>query len=178
MKGYTESPPGQWITYHVAQGILIYERKVLLVGNDYGRPELTWSLPGGRLEPGEPHQQAVVREVCEETSLDVVAGDLLFVTETRSPNDRKHFISCVFEVHLANPTSSEPPVTNGDDAAVKIARWVEFEAVLTLVNHPSLGEGLINYLYYGREKLPRRYWYYPNYAGPDWKPLTWPPGQF
>ncbi len=30
-----------------------------------------WSLPGGRVEPGETHEQAVVREVAEETGLQV-----------------------------------------------------------------------------------------------------------
>ena len=36
-----------------------------------------WSLPGGRIEPGETEQQAVVREVREETGLTVDCGPLL-----------------------------------------------------------------------------------------------------
>lgn len=175
VKGYADSPAGQWTNYNVAQGILTYERQVLLVGNDYGGPELTWSLPGGRLEPGEQHQQAVVREVREETGLEVTAGDLLFVMDARNPRERRHFITCVFEVQLAGPLTGEPPVTTGQDLAVKMARWVPFEEVAGLMVRPSLGEGLVNYLYYGREKLPRRYWHYPDYAGPDWQPLSWPP---
>jgi mutator protein MutT len=47
--------------------------RVLLVRNE--RAE--WELPGGRLEPGESPAQCVVRELQEETAVDIVCGDLL-----------------------------------------------------------------------------------------------------
>jgi hypothetical protein len=40
---------------------------------------------------------------------------------------------------------------------------------------PSLGEPLVNYLYHGKEKLPRHYWAYPEYNRPDYEPVSWPP---
>jgi ADP-ribose pyrophosphatase YjhB (NUDIX family) len=36
-----------------------------------------WSLPGGRVEPGETDKEAVVRELSEETGLDVIPGTLV-----------------------------------------------------------------------------------------------------
>ncbi len=175
MSRFDIPPPGQWTTFHVAQGILIYQNKVLLVGNDYGLPDLTWSLPGGRLEPGEQHPAAVVREVREETGLEVVAGDLQFVVDARNPYNRWHFITCVFEVHLAQPALTEPIGEAGNDEAVRVVRWVEFEEAPALLARPSLGEGLVNYLYYGPDKMSRRFWAYPDYTDPALPPLSWPP---
>jgi 8-oxo-dGTP diphosphatase len=36
-----------------------------------------WSIPGGRIEPGESDEEAVVREIREETGLEVTCGPLL-----------------------------------------------------------------------------------------------------
>jgi 8-oxo-dGTP diphosphatase len=50
--------------------------RVLLVrrANEPGRG--LWSLPGGRIEPGETEEAAVVREVLEETGLVVTVDRL------------------------------------------------------------------------------------------------------
>lgn len=45
-----------------------------------------WCLPGGRLEPGETPEQALVREVKEETGYDIVVGRKLFETEDFKAN--------------------------------------------------------------------------------------------
>ena len=45
------------------------EGRVLLVREGYGRGR--WSLPGGRIEPGELPHEAAVREAREEVRLDV-----------------------------------------------------------------------------------------------------------
>jgi 8-oxo-dGTP pyrophosphatase MutT (NUDIX family) len=49
------------------KGVLLVDRQVLLVKNS--RDE--WELPGGRVDEGEDHAQAVSREFAEELSLNV-----------------------------------------------------------------------------------------------------------
>jgi 8-oxo-dGTP diphosphatase len=51
--------------------------RLLLIrrANEPGRG--LWSIPGGRVEPGETDIQAVVREMAEETGLTVAPGDLV-----------------------------------------------------------------------------------------------------
>jgi len=52
------------------KGVLLVAGKVVLVRNS--RDE--WELPGGRLENGEDHAQALVREFAEELSVAVRVG--------------------------------------------------------------------------------------------------------
>jgi ADP-ribose pyrophosphatase YjhB (NUDIX family) len=51
--------------------------RVLLVlrGREPGRG--LWSIPGGRIEVGETPEQAVIREMREETGLEVEVGELV-----------------------------------------------------------------------------------------------------
>jgi len=55
------------------KGVVIHEGRVLLLLNARGE----WDLPGGRPEAGEDHRVALVREVREETGLDIEVGALL-----------------------------------------------------------------------------------------------------
>jgi 8-oxo-dGTP diphosphatase len=64
-----------------------------------------WNLPGGALESGELPDEAVVREVREETSLEVAVDRLVGIY---GKQDRDEIIF-VFECHIlrGTPTSSD-----------------------------------------------------------------------
>ncbi|MBG0825607.1 NUDIX domain-containing protein [Planomonospora sp. ID91781] len=92
-------------------------RRLLLVRR--GRPpgEGLWSVPGGRVEPGESDAEAVVREVAEETGLTVSVGPLAGTVDRPGPG------GVVYEIrdYLAEVVGGV--LVPGDDAAD--ARWFD-----------------------------------------------------
>lgn len=61
-------------------GILIENGKLLLV-NQKVSENRSWSLPGGRLENGETLEEGMIREMFEETGLNVKVIKLLYLCE-------------------------------------------------------------------------------------------------
>ena len=57
-------------------GIVIEDGRLLLLNQDTPNTGRSWSLPGGKLEEGETLAGALVREMKEETGLDVEPGRL------------------------------------------------------------------------------------------------------
>ncbi len=81
-----------------------------------------WALPGGFVEYGETVEQAAIREMKEETYLDVRLIELLGVYSAPDRDPRKHTISTVF---VAQPTKGE--LKGGDDASE--AAWFSLETL-------------------------------------------------
>jgi 8-oxo-dGTP diphosphatase len=93
-----------------------------------------WSVPGGRVEPGELLAEAVVRELLEVTRVEGVCGELVGWVE-RFWGD-EHYVILDFAVEVLAP--SEPVA--GDDAAE--ARWVPLADVAELLLVDGLAEFL------------------------------------
>lgn len=94
-----------------------------------------WSLPGGRVEPGETHEQAVVREVAEETGIAVRVLREVGTVHRDAPGGGTYAI----RDFLAEPTGDRTP-TAGDDA--RDARWVTPAELAALATSPGLMEAL------------------------------------
>ena len=66
-----------------ATGVLIENNSLLLVKQKLSNNK-DWSLPGGRVEAGETLEQALIREMKEETGLDVEPIRMLYVCDVKA----------------------------------------------------------------------------------------------
>ena len=101
-----------------------------------GRPpgEGLWSIPGGRVEPGEDDRTAVARELKEETGLDVVVGEPAGTVERPGPG------GVTYEIHDYAATVAGGTLRAGDDASD--VRWVSSEGLRELPLSPGLLDAL------------------------------------
>jgi len=55
----------------IAQAVIIKNNEILMVRQYVQRGDIVWNFPGGGIEEGETPEDACIREVKEETGLDV-----------------------------------------------------------------------------------------------------------
>lgn len=108
--------------------------RLLLVRRANPPAQGLWSIPGGRVEPGEDDETAVVREVAEETGLEVVAERPVGSVERDGPDGDVYLI----EDFLCRVVGGR--LVAGDDASD--AGWFDAAALGSLPTSPGLVEAL------------------------------------
>ncbi len=58
-------------TIHVAAAVIHENSRIFATARGYGEFKGQWEFPGGKIEPGESAQQAVVREIREELATEI-----------------------------------------------------------------------------------------------------------
>jgi len=109
------------------------QKQILLIQRNQPPAMGLWSIPGGKLEPGESLVEACKREIKEETGLDTDIKNIVAVVERRV--EGFHYVIIDFIALLADEENSQP-IPQSD---VSEARWVSLEH---LVNY-ELVEGLV-----------------------------------
>jgi 8-oxo-dGTP diphosphatase len=113
--------------------VVVRDGNLLMIQRDQDPGRGLWSLPGGRVEQGEYLNQALQREVREETGLEIEVGDLLGILEVVG---EPHYVILDFVATVSQKTEPHPA---GDVAA---ARWVPLDQVDTLPCTPRFVETL------------------------------------
>ncbi|MFY9588388.1 MAG: NUDIX hydrolase [Actinomycetota bacterium] len=124
----------------IAVGAIVVDKgALLLVKRDREPARGEWSLPGGRVEVGETLREALVREVREETGIDVDVDGLIGVAERVVRDDdgdiTYHYV--ILDYVCAPRSDSLKP---GDDASD--ARWVPVGELADM----HLTSGLLEFL--------------------------------
>jgi 8-oxo-dGTP diphosphatase len=123
--------PADWFaslpTFYAAAAMLITDSadRVLLVKPNY-RP--FWGIPGGIVEADEAPHEAVTREIAEELSLDIPAGDLLVIDWAAPDGERPRGIAnFIFDGGtIRDPSRIRLQAEELDDA--QFLTWEEAEA--------------------------------------------------
>jgi 8-oxo-dGTP diphosphatase len=120
--------------------IILHRGTILLVQRDREPASGTWSLPGGRVELGESLNEALEREVREETGLEIEIDGLAGIAERILPDDsgaiEHHFVICDFYARAKGGTDAQA----ADDA--RDSRWFPVGELTTL----DLAPGLLEFL--------------------------------
>ena len=86
-------------------GVVIQNHRILLVKRGQEPSKNLWTIPGGKVELGEGLRPAVVREMREETGLQVRIGELIthyeFIEADEQDRIRFHYVIMDFQVFIA-----------------------------------------------------------------------------
>ena len=105
-------------------GVVVKDRKALIVKRAHEPRKGEWSIPGGRVELGESLVDAARREIKEETGLDVDVGPIIEVFDRIHRADgrvRYHFVivdylcTCRGGVLCAGDDAEDAAWVSGDE---------------------------------------------------------------
>ena len=136
--------------------IIVRDRALLLVRH-IKDAKTYWLLPGGGIEFGESGADALVRELKEETGLDVRPRDLVFVNDSIPPDKHRHVLNLYF---TADALGGE--LTLGQDKRLAEIRFTPFDELPKLTFYPDIRNVLLPAL---RQGFPRS----PQYLGNLWQ---------
>lgn len=97
-----------------------------------------WSVPGGRVEPGEDDATATAREIREETGLRVRVNELVGTVERDAP-DGSVFV--IRDYRCTPEDGADPAAVVAGDDAVEVG-WFTPDQVRALDCAPGLVEAL------------------------------------
>ncbi|WP_234121281.1 (deoxy)nucleoside triphosphate pyrophosphohydrolase [Clostridium hydrogenum] len=73
-------------TIEVVAAIIKHGNEIFTTCRGYGEFENMWEFPGGKIEPGETREEALIREIKEELELDISVSKYVTTVEYDYPN--------------------------------------------------------------------------------------------
>ncbi len=104
----------------IVLAIIIHRGQVLIIRRAQSSmevPELSWAFPGGKVEQGESLEQAVVREVKEETGLQIYIENLIHARTLPNTNLLLLYYHC-------RVLADDPVIVTVNEQEVAEFKWV------------------------------------------------------
>ncbi|MGZ6005632.1 MAG: NUDIX hydrolase [Candidatus Saccharimonadales bacterium] len=141
-----------------ARAIIVENDKILVMYRNKSGSEY-FTLVGGQLGANETPEQALMREVKEETGLDIIKYRLVFIEENPAPYNDQYIYLCQVGPHagVAIQDSSEEGFLNRIDINVHLPLWAETSSFDKLAfRTPQLQAAIIDALANGFPDEPKK----------------------
>lgn len=112
-------------------GAVVHEDRLLLVRRSSRRGRGNWQVPGGFVEPDETIEQAVIREVFEESGVNAEVRGVLGIRNRYDPDVN----NSLYVVMLLNPLDTQPQPDNHE---VDRAGFFSLEEIKGLEQVPAI----------------------------------------
>lgn len=106
-------------TIKVVAAIIMHSNKVFATQRGYGEFKGGWEFPGGKIEPGETTEEALVREIREELDTEINVGALVDIVEYDYPT-----FHLTMHCYLCSVVTGNLVLKEHDDA-----RWLTKETL-------------------------------------------------
>jgi 8-oxo-dGTP pyrophosphatase MutT (NUDIX family) len=111
-----------WTTFTAAGALVVDGANRVLMVRQRRAYGVHWELPGGYDEAGESLEQTAVREVQEETGMDVDVGDLVCTLVWERPHDMRRNVIAYF---LATPLDGNAELRPQIEEDIDAAEWLD-----------------------------------------------------
>lgn len=142
-------------TTRVSVIVISDDSQILLVRHRKGN-RLYWVLPGGRLEYGETFAECAVRELKEETGLDIEIEKFCFLSEAIAPDRSRHIVNIYLKGRVVGGT-----VRLGNEPVLAGVDFFPVSELERLTLFPPIGRAIL-------EAIPNRFAGGLSYLGNLW----------
>ncbi|RJP71236.1 MAG: NUDIX hydrolase [Candidatus Abyssobacteria bacterium SURF_17] len=138
-------------------GALCCENHSILLVRHEKEGKTYWMPPGGGMRAGEPAEEALVREVFEETSIRVACERVVCICESVWPDRERHVVHFLYETKRVGGEAGK-----SHDPRVTGSAFISTDSLDTIALYPPIRAWLAECASTGFPNAPV-------YLGPLWK---------